>query len=383
MATLRRLYSEHGSEHTQQQVTTVGTQWHRSKHLFEPCTPSRYEDSPNPHLCKCERIQEFAPKNAFGRIKVPGKLPHSGAVIFGQGSSPWSKDLTSSWSSIRDSLRGPAIELRNRNEALERASDRTQRLSLSESPYSRPKEETREPSLRVTEDAPQKIARSTVVHDTYPRTTRPASKTARYVSFQSSNQTTGSSSTERSSRTSTTDAGYRTPATSYNAGSNTDCTINPSTINRTSNQRRYTNNLEKEDQYQLQGGSHPNPNIVAGKSKRVQYCDMTKCTLPSLSQYAMKTMGRPRPSFICQEEEEEEEAEGDEALTKTCVLPPDLKIKQVCPQPQFETRGSHILTLAATSSAATSQTGIQQPPVLRRKRAFKRDIAEVESPTKN
>jgi len=94
--TLETLYERSGSSEDQNHLTSTGIRWQRSINVFESC-PKQKRNSRNP--CKCDRIQEFAPHRALGKVRKPGKLSQTGAVIFGKGKSQWLEHLTSRFSS--------------------------------------------------------------------------------------------------------------------------------------------------------------------------------------------------------------------------------------------------------------------------------------------
>jgi hypothetical protein len=97
VSTLSDLYTEHGSLQDQSQITATGMRWHRSQELFEFCQQHK---SRGKEYCKCERIQQFVPKEYFGSVKQPGAIGNSGAAIFGQGTAHWLIGIAKSFSKI-------------------------------------------------------------------------------------------------------------------------------------------------------------------------------------------------------------------------------------------------------------------------------------------
>jgi hypothetical protein len=89
---LHALYVENGSGRDQDRLTSSGLRWHRATDLFEPCRhPNRRKG--NFRFCNCDRVQQLVPRGAYGKIRSPGNFKRSGAIIFGQGNTTWTKDI--------------------------------------------------------------------------------------------------------------------------------------------------------------------------------------------------------------------------------------------------------------------------------------------------
>ena len=104
--TLQKLYLESGSseQEDQAQLTLLGTQLHRSTHLFEPCPSTSKRSTAREGSCACERVQQvvFKKSNAkITKLQCPGT---SGAIIVGQGSATWIGSLSRSISSAKSTL---------------------------------------------------------------------------------------------------------------------------------------------------------------------------------------------------------------------------------------------------------------------------------------
>jgi hypothetical protein len=101
ISALQTLYWENGSGKDQERLTSTGIRWQRSTHIFEPCPQAGGNKK---GACKCERIQEFAPQRALGKVRKPGSLGDDGAVIFGKGNTSWINDVAEAWWSVRNSF---------------------------------------------------------------------------------------------------------------------------------------------------------------------------------------------------------------------------------------------------------------------------------------
>lgn len=101
LSALSDLYTEHGCHEDQSQITATGMRWHRSQHIFESC--ERHKSRGREVVCKCQRIQQFVPKEYSGSVTLPGALHDSGAVIFGLGKAYWMSGFAKSLSKILES----------------------------------------------------------------------------------------------------------------------------------------------------------------------------------------------------------------------------------------------------------------------------------------
>jgi hypothetical protein len=213
-STLQMLFAEQGSLETQQQLTAAGTQWHRSTHLFEACPPM---GGGNIGVCQCERIQEFIPKNAFGRIRAPGRLENSGAVIFGHGSSRWPRDIANSWMSLKNSLKREESQLPRQTQASGSTLTKIQKDLSRGSTSSGLAQKTVISLVSVEEGSSTTTSTDLQSLDPQSNASRPIQQSPRILSFQYSEKT--GSSTGLSSNRINADLEFMTPATSVPNGS--------------------------------------------------------------------------------------------------------------------------------------------------------------------
>jgi hypothetical protein len=107
ISTLRTLYWENNSSTDQTRLTSTGIRWQRAAHVFEPCPQANKNTKGS---CTCERIQEFTPPRALGKVRSPGRLEGDGAVIFGKGNTSWMGGVTEAWSNVRNAFHQPDDE---------------------------------------------------------------------------------------------------------------------------------------------------------------------------------------------------------------------------------------------------------------------------------
>ncbi|CZR65722.1 uncharacterized protein PAC_15622 [Phialocephala subalpina] len=365
VSALQRLYTENGSQQTQQQITAAGTRWHRSNHLFEPCPQSK---APNNGLCKCERIQELVPRSMVTRVRVPGRLGQSGAVIFGHGSSPWRKDIGSSWRLNARNSRGrqdikssPRLE-----ESITYSTSLTPDLVNTSTPWRLKGEE--DSSLLSKSNAPSMkplvLARPTP----HLSTSRPPLLTSRHTSFHSSEKT--NSSTGRSSNATNTDLEFMTPATSYHAGSGDEQEASFSTINEHLIRQRASSMVIAKDEHQISKSSNPYAGPFGrGNHERMLYSHVAKAEVPTSSTVAISRIGPSQSSSIRK----------DYVPNAQAWIPHDppsrnsgMDTERPRPKQIPYTRSSS--ALSALSNQSSSAFGSSRPPRLRRVPAFQADI---------
>jgi hypothetical protein len=275
-STLQMLFSEHGSQETQQQLTAAGTQWHRSTHLFDACPPMKGAKA---GLCKCDRIQEFISKNAFGRIRAPGRLENSGAVIFGHGSSRWPKDIANSWLSVRNSLKREEPQLPRQIQAPGPTLIQIQK-DLSE--RSRSSGFAQEPAVSFTlVEGGSSTMTFTKFQSPVPQSnaSRPVQQSPRIRSFQYSEKT--GSSTGWSSSGINADLEFMTPATSVPNGSEDGHETYFSSNCKPKIRQDIRKTESGEDEYGPNKVSNPPLPSGSRKNQQIKYTDAVRASLPT------------------------------------------------------------------------------------------------------
>jgi len=275
-STLQMLFSEQGSKETQQQLTAAGTQWHRSTHLFEACPPM---GRGNTGVCQCERIQEFIPKNAFGRIRAPGRLENSGAVIFGHGSSRWPREIANSWMSLKNSLKREETQLPRQTQTSGSTITPIQKDLSRGSTSSGLAQETAVSLVSFEEVSSTMTSTNLQSLDPQSNFSRPIQQSPRARSFQYSEKT--GSSTEWSSNGINADLEFMTPATSVPNGSEDGHETYLSSNAKPQIRQDIRKMAIGEGEYSPKKVSdHPLPS-GSRKHEQIRYTDAARASLPT------------------------------------------------------------------------------------------------------